>query len=185
MEKRCSKCGGTGPFTRDSRRVPGVIPLSQATLTKRVRRDIRVKSSQAFLVSGLALVGTRPDTEIAGEFGIHPSTVRKHRKNIGVEAYPQPTEWALILGRLPDNIIAEQFGKHPEVVRRKRTQLGIPIYIRPMPEPLGVHLVRPWHELAGTMLDKDVAKIFDISKSAVSWYRKRMGILAFKYRDAA
>ena len=87
--------------------------------------------------------------------------------------------------RLPDNIIAEQFGKHPEVVRRKRTQLGIPIYIRPMPEPLGVHLVRPWHELAGTMLDKDVAKIFDISKSAVSWYRKRMGILAFKYRDAA
>ena len=178
MEKRCSKCGGTGPFTRDSRRVPGVIPLSQATLTKRVRRDIRVKSSQAFLVSGLALVGTRPDTEIAGEFGIHPSTVRKHRKNIGVEAYPQPTEWALILGRLPDNIIAEQFGKHPEVVRRKRTQLGIPIYIRPMPEPLGVHLVRPWHELAGTMLDKDVAKIFD-------WYRKRMGILAFKYRDAA
>jgi hypothetical protein len=144
MEKRCSKCGGTGPFTRDRSKPDGLY-----SSCKKCRK----------VYSNLPDNRERNRSQAKDWREANPEMARA-----GADAWRK------------SNLVK---------VKARRTQLGIPIYIRPMPEPLGVHLVRPWHELAGTMLDKDVAKIFDISKSAVSWYRKRMGILAFKYRDAA
>ena len=50
----------------------------------------------------------------------------------------------------------------------------------PLPDPVGVKILKSWHKLAGTMFDGDLSKIAGISKSAVTWYRHRMGIPSFR-----
>jgi hypothetical protein len=43
---------------------------------------------------------------------------------------------------------------------------------------------RPWHDLAGTMLDKEVAAVGGVSTASVSMFRKRVGIPRYqKPRD--
>jgi hypothetical protein len=51
-------------------------------------------------------------------------------------------------------------------------------YVKPTPPPTPLH--QSWHDLAGTMIDRDVARLGNISFSVVCIYRKKMGIPRFK-----
>jgi biotin operon repressor len=136
----------------------------------------------------LALLGQRPEREVAARAGVALNTVVKERRRRRIEPFLRmrprvvwTAEMVAALGTDTDPSVAAQLGIPKHCVQRKRSLLGIPPYrLRAGPGSQG----HPWspEELAllGRMSDGDVGREIGLSGSAVSWKRRRLGISPFQ-----
>ncbi len=80
----------------------------------------------------VALLGKRPDYQLAGRWGISPTAVGHRRRMLGIPPHrPRPkVEWTermrAWLGREPDHAVAKRLGIGFKAVRAERERLGIP-----------------------------------------------------------
>jgi len=80
------------------------------------------------------LLGTMPDSKVAGIFDVSEGTVRRRRSSLGVEPYrrpmAQPRPWDHLLGTMTDRALSEAVGCSRGAVCRRRHHLKIPPYRR-------------------------------------------------------
>lgn len=85
-----------------------------------------------------ALLGTKPDRDLAAQWGVPISQVKKQRERQGIAACKPsyaspPTEWKpeqdAMLGTMPDTETAIALGNiNPQAVKARRKSLGIPSF---------------------------------------------------------
>lgn len=136
----------------------------------------------------LALLGKRPDREVAARAGVAVNTVVGERRRRGIEPFlsmrPRvvwTAEMIASLGTDTDPSVAASLGIPRHCVQRKRSLLGIPAY---HPWRASGNMGHPWSpeelSLLGRMSDGDVGREIGLSGSAVYWKRRRLGIPAFQ-----
>ena len=75
-----------------------------------------------------------------------------------------------------------------DMVWKRKSDNGLQTLVETRPEPTPYQLKdtapapRPWHDLAGKMVDSEVARIGNVSIPMVCLYRKRMGIPSYRSR---
>ena len=136
----------------------------------------------------LALLGKRPDREVAARAGVALNTVVDERRRRGIEPFQSmrprvvwTAEMIAALGTDTDPSVAASLGVPKHCVQLKRSLLGIPPYY---PQGASGNKGHPWTpeelSLLGRMSDGDVGGEIGLSGSAVYWKRRRRGIPAFQ-----
>jgi hypothetical protein len=127
-----------------------------------------------------ALLGTRPDAEVAGKLGCSAARVRRRRQLLGIPSNnPKHRHWTkeeiALIGTRPDREVAQLVNRTLQNVRYKRLELGIP-FCNPRYE-----IWKP-DELAllGTLPDKEVAKRTGHSLTSVRHARTKRHILSVR-----
>lgn len=125
---------------------------------------------------------SRPTDDLAAEYGVHPTFVRRLRTQLGLTP-PQrrrPKRVGPLTGvdlTRPTKEIVAQYGVTPGAVNRARARNGIPVNGHP-PSVLalpGVDLTRP---------TKSLADEFSLSYSCIAKARKRMGVTWWEGKKA-
>jgi len=105
------------------RRLLGIEPLTKGSKTKR---------PHVWEKQEIALLGKKPDSEIAPELGVSIGSVRKKRIQMGIATHcgaRNPDIWTpeilARLGKVPLQKIADEIGVTREAVRQKCVKLGI------------------------------------------------------------
>ncbi len=72
-----------------------------------------------------------------------------------------------------------------DMVWQRRSPKGLQTILAPAAPPQVVPAFRPWHALAGTLKDRDLAAQFGVSCASVSMYRKRAGVPRYRSVSSA
>jgi hypothetical protein len=142
----------------------------------------------------LPFLGIAPDSDIADAFEVDRRTVARWRSERGVTVAPTrlelPVEVRSRLGVDPDSDIARSLGLHPStpVIRRWRDELGIPAGVRGGKGKRRKTDAERDQEFEnkhpgllaqlGRIPDRELARQFDLSPSAVRKARSIRGIAA-------
>ena len=128
--------------------------------------------------SELALLGKKPDRQLAKQWGIHPQTVANWRKKRGIPAYTGdrqgktiPKEDLHLLGQFPDSVLAQTWGISISTVKKYRDRHQIRAKYTRIPKD-ELHLL-------GTMPDGVLAQRWGVSRVAVFYQRKKFNIPVF------
>lgn len=104
-------------------------------------------------------LGTKPDAQLAGEFGRSEGAIRSRRCALGISLKPAIPLWTKqeekLLGKASDAEVARRLGRGERGVQIHRQMLGIPKFG-------GVAKARPWKPeedaLIGKLPDREVAQ---------------------------
>ncbi|GHO61507.1 hypothetical protein KSC_003990 [Ktedonobacter sp. SOSP1-52] len=121
-------------------------------------------------------LGTKPDTDLARELGVHRETVSAMRRRLGIPAFGTKTEnidWETVgLGEKPDYVLTQELGVHFNRVGKERRKRNIPIYINPN--------TIDWNNVPlGTKPDSVIAHDLQIPRERVKYHRNLRNIPAF------
>jgi hypothetical protein len=129
----------------------------------------------------VALLGRHTDLELMQRFGMVAGTIRAKREELGIPCFRKTKiDWTSarvrrLMGRLSDIAVARRLGVNSETVRLRRTEAGIPPHVQAAWTP------DAWRRL-GTVPDSVIAAEVGLTRSAVSWNRRRLGIPAWDTR---
>lgn len=157
----------------------GIAPF-QSRLANNKPRPNAVNWSR----KNLALLGKLPDERVCEIMGVCRKSVRRKRKELGIESYAVGTKfwhpWTedeiAKLGKTTDRELAEQLGIQPMCVTTKRRQMGIASFAK----PFGAKKPHAWTEreiaLLGTKTDIEVARELGLGVGLVWKKRNQLGI---------
>jgi hypothetical protein len=172
--------GGRGPLLRERGTLRGMPPTRRSS----IRRGPH-PSTFGWTPALVALLGRRPDWEVAARAGISVPTVRSERKRRGLSAFclkGKDVEWteAMIsrLGTDIDRLIAAELGLHHASVSYKRVLLKIPAFGGKGPPSKVVWRSRALG-LLGTASDAQVARRLGLTQAIVRRKRRELGIRPF------
>ena len=81
------------------------------------------------------LLGTKPDTAIAKEFGVSSFSVFYRRKKLNIPVYRPTADYDHLLGTMPDIDIAKIYAISRQAVSDRRKKLKIDPYAPPPKQP--------------------------------------------------
>jgi DNA-binding CsgD family transcriptional regulator len=133
----------------------------------------------------IALLGTKPDQELAKELGKGTTAVGNKRRKLGIASYEekqeegtsfkkQLAEIQALLGKVSDNQIAEMYKVEVSRVAKLRKKQKIPSF-RSQAVPV---LTAEQIKLLGTVYDRELAAIVGCNINAITKIRMQMGIKA-------
>lgn len=133
----------------------------------------------------IALLGTKPDQDLAKELGKGKTSVGNKRRKLGITSYEerqqdetgfkkQLPEIQALLGKVSDNQIAEKYKVEVSQVAHLRKQQKIPSF-RSHSVPV---LTAEQIKLIGTVYDRELAAIVGCNINAITKIRMQMGIKA-------
>lgn len=169
---------------------------ADAIREKRLYLGIKAYKPQASPVKGkprpnfnwtelaIALLGTKPDKQVAEELGLAITTVALKRRTLGIAGLKvrrppieMPAKLKLQLGKSSDASIAMKLGVSTSAVSRYRRRLGI--------EPFMEHNQLPVEADAvlGKMSDRQIGKLYGVSTNWVRERRIKLGIKVASQAD--
>ncbi|HEY5233631.1 MAG TPA: hypothetical protein VIK35_08870 [Verrucomicrobiae bacterium] len=179
------------PRNKSPRKLSGI-----AEKPVQVRRSLpSVHNYDAWTAEDMALLGKRPDREIAELLGRTVRAIESQRHRLGILRQPsiriKLRPWkrkdVRLLGTMTDRAVAARIGRSEVAVRTQRLKLGIPAADqRRSLNARKTYPMRPWTPqetmLAGTTWDGKVAAQIGRSEVSVRMRRKKLGIPAFAQR---
>lgn len=127
----------------------------------------------------VAMLGKRPDKEVAKTLGLSTSSVYTARTKRGIPANRMGIIWGAeqirLLGTDTDSAVAKQLGVKPRQVERKRRELKIEPFT--LQEP-AVVIPPEFQVKLGKVSDGIIAEALGYSQPAVSMFRRKLGIPA-------
>lgn len=133
----------------------------------------------------IALLGTKPDKQVAQELGLATTTVALKRRSLGIEGLKSrrppikiPANLKRQLGKSSDAEIASKLGVSTSAVSRYRRRLGI--------DPFMEHNQLPAEadKLLGKISDRQIGQRFGVSTNWVRERRIKLGIQVAKLTEA-
>ena len=125
------------------------------------------------------LLSTTSDRKIAAMYKVSVTPIRSRRVALSIPAYTrgQERDWAsidpLLAAGVPTKDIILRFNIHSPTLNDRRRKLGL---IPSKPEPPCWPEIDP---LLGTMSDVELAREFNVSKTAIAMRRKQLGVPAY------
>lgn len=139
----------------------------------------------------IALLGTKPDQDLAKELGKGQTAVGNKRRKLGITSYEerqqdgtsfkkQLSEIQALLGKVSDNQIAEMFKVEVSRVAKLRKKQKIPSFRSQVVPVLTAEQIK----LIGTVYDRELAAIVGCNINAITKIRMQMGIKAIGKKSA-
>lgn len=130
----------------------------------------------------VAMLGKKPDKQVAQDLGLAATTVALKRRTLGIEghtarkpAIKMPANLKRELGKSSDAAIASKLGISTSVVSRYRRRLGIDPFMEH-------HFLPPEADaLLGKVIDREVGARFGVSINCVRERRIKLGITANRF----
>lgn len=132
----------------------------------------------------VALLGTRPDADLAKILGCKAFSVRDARRRYGIARFQSSLrvwtpEAIAMLGTMPDLELAVKLGVSRTAVRVHRVSEGRPSWVE---QKISVDWKPEMLEMLGTMSDRQLAARLGIKEACVTHKRTSLGIPSFQTR---
>jgi hypothetical protein len=145
------------------------------------RPPSRVFASKRWTARDKALLGKRPDTEVAARTGHSLKSVAHLRRQLGIPYLrPKLRRWTAaedaLLGTMPDRELADRLGRSAVAVMWRRVARGL------LDPSRRRHWTRAEERLLGTAPDAAIATALGRTVEAVALHRGRLRRPAFRRR---
>lgn len=179
------------PRNKTSRKPSGIL-----NKPVQVHRNLAgTRNYDAWTAKDMALLGKRPDREVAELLGRTVRAVESQRHRLGIlrqpsiriKLLPWKRKDIKLLGTMTDRAVAARIGRSEVAVRTQRLKLGIAAADqRRSSNARKTYPMHPWTPeetmLVGTTWDRVVADRIGRSEMSVRMRRKKLGIPAFDQR---